>query len=286
MKNKFSISQKAVFLGSLSFTVVSVILRTLSMLLFFDSDIGYFRIGAVLPVISNLFLTVGVIGFFVLALIAFGSKKQIVEYGRVKPFQIVGGALGIISALFLSVSTLPAAVAGDKFAALCSALAFTGGLYFPCTCFRLGTVYKLITGISLIARITCMMGVYYFNQDITMNAPDKIIFCIACIFGMWFIISEVKAIMGVVRPWMFVTASTGAAAVCATASLPTVIKLHADKAFSGGGYAEYWLLLAIAIYALSAVCSCSIKEKMDSFDTCDRDDLINEESEAPKNDAE
>ena len=126
---------------------------------------------------------------------------------------------------------------------------------------KLGTVYRLITGISLIARITCMMGVYYFDQNITMNAPDKTLFCIACIFGMWIIVSEIKAVFGVVRPWLYITATVGASVLCASASLPSIIKFHTDKTFVGSQYANYWLLFALAIYAFSMLCCYSVNVK-------------------------
>ena len=259
MKKIFSVSQRGIFFGALSVTVISVILRTLSMLLFFDTDVGYYSIGAVLPVISNIFLAVGVVGFLALAIWAFGKKDQEIVCEKPSPLQAVGAVLGFCMSLFVAASTLQAAFAGDRFSSLCSALAFTGSLYFPCAYFRLGTVWKFITGFSLIARITCMMGVYYFNQNVTMNAPDKTIFCIASIFGMWIVACEIKALMGVVRPWIFITAATCASAICSTASLPSIIKFHADKDFLGAGYAEYWLLFALSIYALGALCSYSVK---------------------------
>jgi hypothetical protein len=126
MKKNFSITTKGVFFSSLAVTVISVILRSLSMLFFFDSSIGYYSIGAVLPIISNIFTAVGVIGFLILAFAVFRGKELEVEYGKVTPFQIVGAVLGVCASLLLTVSTLPAAFYGDKFAWLCSALAFTG----------------------------------------------------------------------------------------------------------------------------------------------------------------
>jgi hypothetical protein len=228
------------------------------MLLFFDSDVGYFSIGAIFPAISNAFLGVGIIGFLVLAIVAL-DKKDAYEYRKAGAFRIVTCALGVLSALVLSVSSLPAAISGDKFASLCAALAFTGGLYFPCACFKIGNAWRFITGACLAARLMCMMGAYYFNQEITMNAPDKIIFCIACAFAMWLIPCELKATIGVVRPWIFAISTVGAASVCAAASLPSIVKLITDPAFEGMGYAEYALLLAISVYALAMLGRYAVK---------------------------
>ena len=250
MKKKISVSTKGIFLSALAFTVISAIFRTLSMLLFFDSDVGYFRIGAVFPVISNVFLGAGIIGFLALAIGAL-DKKDAYEYKKAGAFRIVACALATLCTLTLSVSSIPAAISGDKFATLCAALAFTGALYFPCICFMSGNILKLITGACLVARFICMMGVYYFNQDITMNAPDKIIFCLACAFAMWLIPCEIKATLGVVRPWIFTIATVGAASLAASASIPSIIKLITDRSFKGMGYTEYAVLLAVSVYALA-----------------------------------
>ena len=267
MKKAFSVSPRGIFFGAVGFTLISVILRVLCMLFFFDASIGYYDVGAVLPIISNIFLGVGAIGFTVLAFTFFGRKNQVLEYKKASVFKIITCVFGILAALFTSALSLPAAFGGDRLALLCAALSFTGALYFPCACFGMKTVYQLITGIALIARITIMMGAYYFNQDITMNAPDKIIFCIACIFGMWVIVCEIKAIMGVVRPWIFITAAVGAAAICSTASLPSIITYHASSAFNGGGYGEYWLLLAISVYAIAALSGYSVEVKANTAES-------------------
>ena len=280
MKKNFTALKKGVFWGTLSFGVISAILRTLSMLFFFDSGMGYYEIGAILPIISNLFLGIGIIGVIALAIALFGKKSMALDCGRVGPFQITGCVVGVLATLFLAVSSIPAAIGGDKLSALFSALAFTGALYFPCTCLRLGNVWRIITGIALVARITCMMGVYYFNQDITMNAPDKVIFCIACIFAMWIIPCSLKAIMGVVRPWIFITAASCATTICATASLPSIIKLHADNTFIGGGYAEYWFLFAVAIYALTMLSGYAIKAREEIEAYCE----ASGEGQAPQSD--
>ena len=275
--NKKAISNAAlsVIIAAVSLAVISVVLRSLNLFFFFDSELGYYERGAILPVVANLLLGLGS-AFFVVFGFAFFRKKPI-EY---KKTNIATATVCVISALFCLVLTVSDAVSvinGNRFGLLFAALSFMSGLYFVCAATDLKPVYKIITGVFAIIRLTLMLGGSYFDQQVQMNAPDKVLFGLACVFSMLFIASELKVFVGTARSSVFTFSASIASLLSAASSLPSIIAYHGGRLPENNGlYAEYYLLLAIALYGVACLVSTMItfikenKNKTDSPESIDQ----------------
>ena len=83
-----------------------------------------------------------------------------------------------------------------------------------------------------------------------MNAPDKILFGLACVFGMLFGVSELKLVVGSPRPAIYHISVASTILFGSVASIPSIIAHHAGRLpEQSGAYYEYYFILAMAIYA-------------------------------------
>ena len=92
-----------------------------------------------------------------------------------------------------------------------------------------------------------------------MNAPDKILFGLACISAMLFIANEMKLFADNCRPTVYMFTSACTLLFCATSSVPSIIAYHAGMLPEKNGlYSEYYLLLGLAIYAASRLVTATL----------------------------
>ena len=101
-----------------------------------------------------------------------------------------------------------------------------------------------------LAMLLLVLASSYFNQKIQMNAPDKILLGIACVFSMIFIANDLKALVGTQRRSTYGIFAALTLLFASTASVPSIIAYHAKVLTTSDGiYFEYYLILAMAIYA-------------------------------------
>ena len=124
------------------------------------------------------------------------------------------------------------------------------GVYFISDILKPKTATKIELNILTLVRLTAMLAVSYFDQNVQMNAPDKILFGIACVIAMVFTVSELKLIVGSARKVLYTLSAALTVLLCSTASIPSIIAFHAGRLPENNGlYFEYYFLLAMAIYA-------------------------------------
>ena len=252
-----------ILLTAIVTAVVAVALRTVNFFLFFDSELGYYTTGAILPVVFNALLLATVIFFTLFAILGIGKGTVIYR----SPSRLSKALLFIptmltvtlaVHDLYLfymsSVAELtdiatdgPAKTVTGLLLMLVSAFS---GVYFISDLLKPKTATKIELNILTLIRLTVMLGVSYFDQNVQMNAPDKILFGIACVAAMLFTVSELKLIVGTARKWLYTLSAALTLLLCATASIPSIIAYHAGRLpESNGLYFEYYFLLALAVYA-------------------------------------
>ena len=244
------------FLASaLSLAVISAILRALNIFFFFDSNLGYYKSGAALPLISNILLGVGAVFFIAFAFIYF--KNDDPKYSSPCATQVSVSVISAVTALALAAGDIINAVKdmlnADKdgrLGILTAVLSLMCALYFICALVDIKPIFKALAGIFTIARLTFMLGASYFDQNVQMNAPDKIMFGLACVFSMLFVASELKVFVGTAKMPVYLISAALSTVFSATASIPSIIAVHTNRLpESNGLYMEYYLLLGIALYA-------------------------------------
>lgn len=231
--------------------VVSVILRIINFFFFYDSEAVYYSTGAPLPIISDCLMYGAVLYLAFFSVLKF-KKKTLKAADSPLALRICSIAVATASFVMLTVTDLiDAATQKAPLSVLLAALSLISAAYFVLAIFKTNVAYTIICGILAIIRVVIMLASSYFNQSVAMNTPDKLIYGVACICVMLFIVSELKLTVKAPRSWLYVFSAAATAIICSTASIPSIIAYFTGKLPEESGlFSEYFVLMGIAIYAM------------------------------------
>ncbi len=192
------LSIRTLSISAIGVGFLSLVLRIISLFFFYD-DIGYYRSGAILPIIANAILAVAIV-LFLLATIFGVDKRQSVEptsllsqYAALLPM----GAL-VFRLLRIFLTPFNDNVV-NKY--LMAVSAIVAGVFFFLI-FLAKKAYKNITfymGIGALLYVMLSWMCAYFEFFIPLNSTDKIFFYLACAGALLFIFNEMCACYGFVR---------------------------------------------------------------------------------------
>ena len=229
---------------ALALTLISVILRLVSLLCFFDSEIGYYTAGTILPLLSNLTTAIAVLFFGVVSLARFGNFPFVR-----KPASLTLRMASVLVALafvWLSVSDLL-----TKRAVFPFLLGLLAAAYFVLIAVKIESPSLRVVGcIGALARILVALGHFYFDVTIPMNAPDKVLFELACAISVLFLVCDLRASLAEPRPALFRFSTATATLLLAASALPSLLAVK--KQILADSYTESYLLLA-ALFVYAAV---------------------------------
>ena len=138
---------------------------------------------------------------------------------------------------------------------------------------------RLGLGIAVIILLIAFLTFSYFDQLVQMNAPDKILFGLACVSSMIFMANELKATVGTKRNSTYGLFAALTVLFGATSSIPSIIAYHAGvlmipvpvvtdpKLYLILNIVKYYFILAVTIYTairLFANASSSASETTDT----------------------
>jgi hypothetical protein len=216
------ISVKTLSLLSLSTAAVSLVLRLICMFFFYDK-IGYYKVGAILPIISNLLLTVALIFFLVASVFSISKKQSIEPTGKLSQFAALlpmGAALFHLLKIFTSVFNDTNV---NKYlmviGALCTAIFFFF-IFYAKKKFKLLTFYL---GIGALLYVVLCWVYTYFDFIIPINSTDKIFFYLACAGALIFIFNEMCACYGFVRSRFYYFSLFASVITMAVSSISAII---------------------------------------------------------------
>lgn len=246
-------------LSAVALTVISVILRCVGLFFFYDTEIGYFSAGAPLPIIANILLLVSVVFFALTAL--FKLRKVDLELGKkMTVANVTGNTVAAIGAAALTVFDL---TSNDGVSAISVLLSAASVAYFVLLAFRSSVILKVILGALTVFRLVLMVSTSYFNQFVQMNSPDKIVFHLACVSAMLFIVSELRILTGTEKPSLYLFSSATASLMCGVCAIPSIIAYHARLAPAANDiYEEYYLLLGICVLSAIRLITVSVRSRM------------------------
>lgn len=231
-------------------SAIFVILRIINFIFFYDSAAVYYKSGAPLPIIADCLLIATVIFLGVFSFVNFRKKtlksKEVPTALRVASVVTVSGAF-----LLLSVNDIAGAIMTKTPLLFAYAvLSILAAVYFILTVTGLSETYKVVFGVLSIIRVLLMLASSYFNQEVAMNTPDKLIYGIACVFAMTFIVSELKLTVETPRSWLYMLSAGAFSVIGFTASIPSVIAFCMGKLPDAGGiFTEYFVLLGLSLYS-------------------------------------
>lgn len=217
---KISISTLSIIAGVSAF--LSLALRIICLFFFYD-DIGYYKVGAVLPIIANIIFAVSIVGVFFLSMLCIDKKQKVMPTTKMSQY----AALLPMGALIFHVIRMFTSVFNDtvvnKYLMAISALisiAFFVVIFLANKKYAVAAVYL---GIGAFAYIFFSWMYVYFDFAIPINSTEKMFFYIACAGAVIFIFNEMAASFGVVRAKFYYFSLFASIIALATSSISAII---------------------------------------------------------------
>lgn len=241
---------KAIIYTALISGVICAVLRSLSLLFFYDGHIGYYMRGAALPVISSIVFCLLALSLAVIPFILFKKDGEIkLFWGRAKYFSLIPAVAFILpvadaaSALALKTDVL----------VLLSLISALGALVF----FALLALSKeprsdvaIICGVCVIVYLALCWLRSYTDFLVPMNSPDKIFFNLGTVGAALLIIGELKVLCSAERPRTYFCYLSLAILSLFAYAVPYVVEGLGDVAgLRASTLSESAVLLALLIYA-------------------------------------
>lgn len=236
---------------------VCTVLRLLCILFFFDTDIGYYTSGAVLPTVLNVLLFVSAVGAFALCIIpkirltpSFPSAKSAVRRFAVLP--AVGFA--IYAVIYLPQLIDYYAIYGTLTLSylLTEAASIGACVFFGFIAFRdkNDDTAFLLTGVLTVVWLVISLANCYFDTLVQMNSPNKLMFQFACLGAMLLTVNELRQGFGVRRKGFHLFSASVAVIFTLSSAVPSAVGY-----FTGNMPIAYSLIYADIVFILIAVFS-------------------------------
>lgn len=232
---KSSRARKIYGIAALSAAFLCAVLRTLSILFFYDKDIGYFQAGAALPIIFEVLTVVSVIAAVVFALVKpISVLSNSASYASYVKYAAILAAVGVAAYTAVYVIGLISylSVYGLTWQIALTLISSIGALVFfiliAFTASRASIAYVL-TGCMTVIWLTLALASSYFDNFVQMNAPNKIIFIFGALGGMLLVVNEMRRGLGEQKSGLHLLGATAASILLTASSLPSIIGFFAGK---------------------------------------------------------
>ncbi len=257
MSNKKS--SRAVFgICVLIVSVLCTALRIISTLLFFDTDIGYYQAGKIIPLLSYAVPAAAVIAAMLFCFIPKIRLAPIDAYDTI--YTRVCAILPAIGFAAFSVMYILSLV---EYSTLQSQIPFSFILCALCSVaaavfFALKALNKqantavVICGILTVLWLVLALAQSYFDTFVTMNSPLKTVFQFACLSAMLFVLCEMRMGIDGTRKRLHMLAAAAAVILLPLSAIPSLLGLAAALMPQSYTLVYYDItLLAIAVAAVS-----------------------------------
>ena len=241
---------------ALGLSVLTAVLGIFSVMRCYDASIGYYARGAVLPIILTILCAASVIFFAVFAILRF--RKRDVAYAKNPSLAVRITALASAAvALLLAITDLRSG------ASILSLLLGLGAcLYFLLIATKNATpALSLAFGVCAIFRWILVIAASYRDVFLPMNSPEKTWLHLAAVAGIFFLISELRALISkpYTATWFFAAAS--ATLLSATAAVTMLTGELSHRFYGKTSLVFSVLLLCVAAYAGARLVSMALCPK-------------------------
>ena len=213
---------------------VATVLRALSLLLFYDAEIGYYQHGSVIPTIFSAFLTILAL-FAVVSCVLLGknaprTEKYTVSSKCAAVFVALAFAVVSISVALLSyelskvydISDMTPAVLLINFLTMITPI--VACVYF--VLYALGKcsqTFSLIGGIFTLIYFVIILASAYFDVSVPMNAPEKLSTHLCCVCALLLVLNEMRVMCGAEKKAFYLFSVSFSAIALNSCALPTII---------------------------------------------------------------
>ncbi len=271
-------------------TGISTVLRSLSLLLFYDADIGYYQRESVLPTIFTVLLALFAL-FVIVSCIMFGKNSPSPEKYTVSSrcsavfVALSFAAVAISSAVSLFSSTeyfmiYPSSPLLHVVTALTVIAPIVACAYFVIYALKkLSPSLSLVSGIFALIYMTITLANSYFDIYVQMNAPEKLSTHLCCICAMLVIINEMRVICEVEKKAFYLFSVSFSAIALNACALPTIIASFSGV-FTEGTIAppdpSAYVFFALGIFCLVRLLMLDPTEETEVIEN-EKNDTLNEE---------
>ncbi len=249
---KYNIFSLTLFLISVCAAVLSVTARIFLTNSFLEKH-GVYAHGTALPTVYHILLTVAILAL-ALAPIIIGRKNNadtLVKTSNFSVFTACISAFMVVTYLFLSVYSISKSGASPKIIDTLELIfAVPTVIFFFLTAFQKNSRTSALAIASLFPGIWAALGVIkiYFNMELLMNNPDKILGEFALIAAMLFFMFESRNQIGVPLKGFYHAATLCAPVLLLSASIPNLV--CADKLGDGTTVStiRYMVYIALSLF--------------------------------------
>lgn len=236
MSSKFQ-SKKALRIWGITAAAVAVVsaaLRLLSILFFYDTNIGYYKSGAILPIIAQALPAVAVVATLVFAVIPAlrPAPVQPDNCYKTRSFAIfpAAGFSGYTVVYLIQfveyLKLLDTIIIKDIMWDIIIALALIGASVFFWLIFldkKIASTLYAASGLCVIVSAVYFLAGSYFDTLVQMNAPNKVVFQFALLAAMLLTVNEMRMGQTEKKPVFHLFTATAAVIYMLTSSLPSII---------------------------------------------------------------
>lgn len=257
--------------AALGAAALAFILRLISVLFFYDTEIGYYTAGAILPIISNITLVLSAVALIVLPLCTLSKGRTVATPSGLSRW------CALIPALFMAIHAIKL-IAGSMSSgsvmtllSLLASIAATG--FFCCLAFvdrpsgvtvGCGVGFVLFLGLSWLSS--------YTDFTVAMNSPDKLFFNIACVGAALFTVGELRANYDTARARTYHCYSALALLILCAGPAVAVIGNIFGRYSGNAARSEDLPLLALAVYIAVRIATLSYTEPLIDTDVSEFDE--------------
>lgn len=254
---KYNNSSMTLFLISVCAAVLSVAARIFLTNDFLEKH-GVYAHGTVLPTVYHILLAVAVLTLAIVP-ITIGRKNNgdaLVKTTNPTVFTACISAFMIAVYIFLSIYSISKTDASPKIIdTLELVFAAPTVIFFFLTAFQKDSRTPALAIASLFPGIWAAFGVMkiYFNMELLMNNPDKILGEFALISAMLFFMFEARNQIGIPLKGLYLASTLSAPILLLSASVPNLV--CADKLGDGSAVStvRYMVYIALALFIYSRV---------------------------------
>ena len=263
-------------ISTLSVAAVTVILRLIGISFFYDSNIGYYDSGAIIPFIAQ-FLPLAFLVILAIVLIVPSLRPTPNDASNCRPLNIfaifpaAGFTAYTVSYLIAMYESMKSGfVLGTLdivsiIATVCSALFFW--IIFAG---KTGSPLYVATGTALIVRLVFMLAQCYFDTQVQMNTPNKTVFQFAVLASMLLIVNELRIDQTIRRPLFHIFSVSAAVIFTTLSSIPSLIGYFMGNMPSNYNIVFYDMtLLFFSVFAVARICQMCFCSQCDDAETND-----------------
>ncbi len=250
-KNKIDNRIMTYTVGALVFALIAVALKTVLMLSSFDEAIGYYDKSFAVSLLNGLYIAVGIFLFSSLKVI--DPAVDFEDSKKTNVCTMIFSSLAMLAFFFgfLLVDDL----FGGTLAIIIKWSSFASALFFALNSFLYGKRREMqaFLGFGIIVWGVCIVLSTYFDASTPLNGPEKIDLHLALASILFFILNELRTLVGQMKKGLYISSVTLAIFFGFAYSLPSII-YSVSRVGSGNGVFSW----DIVILAFSAYCACRL----------------------------